>query len=291
MWVYLYPSNTETPLKAAYIGIPSPTSIVLDKNSITLTTIWDTEQLTATIEPSICDKSITWSSDDTTIATVDTSWLVTCVTPWDCTITATTVNGLTATCAVWQWWLPSAYQEVEYIENSSAWPRIDLTHIPTAKTMWQAKFMNLVQTWYVIYWYYAWSDSKDYRLFNAANQIYYDIGSPRVNWSTLTQNVVYEWEIGNFYVKDIPTQSNLVSRSAVSSYTWTHSMTLNHSYADSANSCNRWYYVKIYEDNVLIRDMIPCYRIADWEVWMYDLVAWEFHTNQWSWSFTKWNDV
>lgn len=110
MWVYLYPNNTETELKNAYIWIPFPESIVLDKSSISLTTIWQTEQLTATIEPTISDHSITWSSDDTTIATVSTTGLVTCVTPWECTITATTVNGLTASCSVDdnQWWQPWA---------------------------------------------------------------------------------------------------------------------------------------------------------------------------------------
>ena len=90
----------EHELKNAYIGIPNPTSIVLDKSSIRLTTVWQTEQLTATIEPTISDHSVTWSSDDTTVATVSTSWLVTCVTPWIATITATTSNGLTATCGV-----------------------------------------------------------------------------------------------------------------------------------------------------------------------------------------------
>lgn len=99
-----------TAISNAYIGIPSPESITLDKSSITLTTIWQTEQLTATIEPTISDHSITWSSDDTTVATVSTTGLVTCVTPWECTITATTVNGLTASCSVndnqsWQPWI------------------------------------------------------------------------------------------------------------------------------------------------------------------------------------------
>ena len=110
MGVYLYPNNTETELKNAYIWIPNPTSIVLDKSSIILTTIWQTEQLTATLTPTPCDQSITWSTSDGTIATVSTSWLVTCVTPWECTITATTVNNLTATCGVTDqsWWQPTA---------------------------------------------------------------------------------------------------------------------------------------------------------------------------------------
>ena len=140
MWVYLYPSNTETPLKEAYIGIPSPTSIVLDKSSISLTTIWQTEQLTATIEPTVSDHSVTWSSDDTTIATVSTTGLVTCVTPWECTITATTVNGLTASCSVennqgWQPWV-----------NTIAY--YDFNNQSLADTSWN----NNDATWYNWTW-------------------------------------------------------------------------------------------------------------------------------------------
>lgn len=291
MWVYLYPNNTETEISNAYIGIPSPESITLDKNSISLTTIWQTEQLTATFTPDVCDKSVTWSSDDTTVATVSTSWLVTCVTPWTCTITATTVNGLTASCSVAEWRLPSIYQEVEYIENSSSWPWIDLWHKPTDQTMSQIKFRNLVSTWYVDFGFYAWNDSADYRLFNLWTNIWWDIKSSRLRWGTLAQNVDYEWELWNNYVKDLVTSSNLLSGSTVSSYTATYNMTLNHSYVDGQNSCNRWYYVKIYENNVLIRDMIPCYRKNDTEIWMYDAENGVFYTNSWSWAFTKWPDI
>lgn len=96
-------------LKNAYIWELLPTSITLDKSSISLTTIWQTEQLTATVEPEDAPrKTVTWSSDDTTVATVSTTGLVTCVTPWTCTITATTVNGLTASCEVSGWWAPWA---------------------------------------------------------------------------------------------------------------------------------------------------------------------------------------
>lgn len=267
------------------------TAISLDKSSISLTTVWQTEQITATLTPADTTSTVTWSSSDTTVATVDNTWLVTCVTPWECTITATTSNGLTATCEVAQWWLPNTYQEVEYIENTSSWPRIDLWHIPTSKTMWQIKFRNLVQTWYVIYGYYAWADSSDYRLFNASNRIYFDIWSSRISWSSLNQNVDYEFEIWNFYVKDIPTQTNLISGSSISSFTGTHNMTLNHSYADAANSCNRWYYVKIYENSTLVRDLVPCYRKLDSVIWMYDLENWTFYTNSGTGTFTKWPDV
>lgn len=78
------------------------TWVSLDKNSLSLTTVWQTEQLTATVLPNdASDKSVTWSSSNTSIATVSNTWLVTCVTPWSCTITVTTNDwGYTATCSV-----------------------------------------------------------------------------------------------------------------------------------------------------------------------------------------------
>lgn len=98
MWVYFYPSNTETELQNAYIWeYVDVTSLTLDKSSISLTTVWQTNQLTATTVPAWA--TVTWSSSDTTIATVSNTWLVTCVTPWNCTITATSF-GVTATCSV-----------------------------------------------------------------------------------------------------------------------------------------------------------------------------------------------
>lgn len=38
-------------------------------------------------------------------------------------------------------------------------------------------------------------------------------------------------------------------------------------------------------------NFVPCYRKADWEVWVYDLVNDVFYTNQWSWAFKKWPPV
>lgn len=125
MWIYVYPNNTETEITNLYVGIPFPESITLDKNSITLTTIGQTEQLTATLTPTPCDQSITWSSDAPRIATVDQNWLVTCEIPWTATITATTVNGLTASCSVWQWWQPWAntllYYKLDYDYTDYLW--------------------------------------------------------------------------------------------------------------------------------------------------------------------------
>ncbi len=65
-------------------------------------TIGETHQLTATVLPSDADNNaVTWSSSNTSVATVSSTGLVTAVAAGNATITVTTVDGnKTATCAV-----------------------------------------------------------------------------------------------------------------------------------------------------------------------------------------------
>ena len=54
----------------------------------------------------------------------------------------------------------------------------------------------------------------------------------------------------------------------------------------------RVYYCKITDKTWdIIREFIPCYRKSDDVIWMYDLANWQFYTNAWDWTFTKWPNV
>ncbi|MDO5555786.1 MAG: Ig-like domain-containing protein [Clostridia bacterium] len=76
------------------------TSINLDKNSLTLTEN-SSGKLTATIIPSdSTNKSLTWSSSNTTVATVNSEGKVTAKSVGKATITVSTANNKTATCDV-----------------------------------------------------------------------------------------------------------------------------------------------------------------------------------------------
>ena len=79
----------------------SVTGVTLSQTELTLYT-GGTATLTATVEPSdATDKTVTWSSSDKAVATVDGSGNVTAVSPGTATITATTTDGSkTATCTV-----------------------------------------------------------------------------------------------------------------------------------------------------------------------------------------------
>lgn len=72
-------------------------SITLNKSSMDLT-VDDSQQLTATTTPA--GAQVTWKPSDSSIATVDSSGKVTAIKEGTCTITATTTDGLTATCTV-----------------------------------------------------------------------------------------------------------------------------------------------------------------------------------------------
>ena len=78
-----------------------PTGVTLDQNAVSLK-IGSTYELSATVGPgNAVDKSVIWSSSDTSVATVDNTGLVTVVGPGTAVITVkTVVGGLTASCVV-----------------------------------------------------------------------------------------------------------------------------------------------------------------------------------------------
>ena len=86
---------------AVTVNPVSVTGVSLNKTSTTLA-IGGSETLTATVSPAnATNKSVTWKSSNTSVATVDSNGKVTAVKDGSATITVTTVDGSkTATCAV-----------------------------------------------------------------------------------------------------------------------------------------------------------------------------------------------
>ena len=84
-----------------YSGSINPTSVSLNHNAVSIT-IEDQQQLSATVAPWYAtNKSVAWTSSDETVATVDSTGLVTSVGVGSATITVTTVAGArTDTCSV-----------------------------------------------------------------------------------------------------------------------------------------------------------------------------------------------
>ena len=80
----------------------SVTGVTLDKTTLEITVGDPDVKLTATVAPdNATEKSVNWSSNAESVATVDASGKVTAVAPGDATITVTTTDGgKTATCVV-----------------------------------------------------------------------------------------------------------------------------------------------------------------------------------------------
>ena len=85
------------------VSIPVPVSSVsVTPSSVTLTKAGETTQLSASVSPSNADnKSVTWSTDNSAVATVNSSGVVTAVANGSCNITARTADGgKTSSCKV-----------------------------------------------------------------------------------------------------------------------------------------------------------------------------------------------
>jgi hypothetical protein len=189
--------------------------------------------------------------------------------------------------------LPSSYQEVEYIQGSGSqyidtWLKPNLTH--SLKYEWSFNYSNVTTRqvngiqWFRYIWVVNW---------------YYQIAE----WQTWHTNIVATPNRFNeFIVKFFPT-NKLQYQIEWVSYNWNSYETYSEDYSNTWNisifSLNGWLlpssckikYRKIYIDEVLQRDFVPCYRKSDSVIWMYDLVNNQFYTNSWTGIFTKGSDV
>lgn len=90
----------ENKLSFVSMGTVAPQKITLNKTSVKMTA-GATATLKATISPAgVANKKITWSSSNSSVATVSSSGKVTSKTPGKAVITARTSNGKTAKCTV-----------------------------------------------------------------------------------------------------------------------------------------------------------------------------------------------
>lgn len=86
-------------------AVPEAEAVTLDKTSEELVTSHkdtgdSTLQLTAVVTPEQADQTVTWTSSDEAVATVDANGLVTALTYGKTVITAKTANGLSASCEI-----------------------------------------------------------------------------------------------------------------------------------------------------------------------------------------------
>lgn len=182
--------------------------------------------------------------------------------------------------------LPNTYQEVEYI-TSSGTQYID-TWLSASNTL-AFEFDIIPNTSYIseyaIIWNY-WSANALFLSFYQSKYRFHNWGS-YTDWPTVTS-----WKVSIRLDNTWFTVGSVFTALAAwSNYGWSWHIFL----FDTANHNKRWIFslceVKVYNSWNLLMDLVPCYRISDSVVWMYDLVGESFYTNAWTWTFTKWDDV
>lgn len=225
--------------------------IVLNSNSIHLTTVWQTYQLIASKNPSdaIEPISISWSSSNTSIATVNNSWLVTCVTPWDCTITATdTIWWYTATCSVSIIHVTWVSLSDSYISLSTIWQTYQLTATITPSN---ATNQNV-----------TWSSS--------------DTSVATVDWTWLVTCVT----LGSCTITVTTQDWWYTATCSVVSLVTTTDYTINANYTNSSSNITYYYWVKF---TALKSGKIKA-------VWFYWNAYWTLRIAQWAYASVSWTE-
>ena len=109
---------------------------------------------------------------------------------------------------------------------------------------------------------YNSNDSDDWRFFFFGTALYYDfIRQRNSKGKSFPMSAAEEWEVGNYYIKNTASGTYLINASTQTFSSRPDNMYIYHSggvgAGESGNDYGQIWYVKIYKNNVLVRDFIP----------------------------------
>ena len=109
---------------------------------------------------------------------------------------------------------------------------------------------------------YNSNDADDWRFFFFSDSLYYDFITKRTaKGKSFPMSAAEEWEVGNYYIKDTASGTYLINASTQTFSSRPDNMYLYHSggvgAGESGNDYGQIWYIKIYKNNVLVRDFIP----------------------------------
>lgn len=190
--------------------------------------------------------------------------------------------------------LPIGYQEVVYIESSwtqyiDTWIKLNQDSVAELVIDWvqnntskifgsrtsatSNNFSVITWTWWLV------TDFQSYQPNRLSVPVEQVSGKVKVK---ISNKKLIIWENS----KTVSSYSNFTTpwNAYIFDCSWTYP-------AGYIQASVKLYSCKIWQWEELIRDFVPCYRIFNWEVWLYDLVSNTFYTNAWTWEFTKWADI
>ena len=171
------------------------------------------------------------------------------------------------------------YIPIDYVEFTGS-QYIDLGVKPKSTLRSQIKCMPNGNIGGVIYGVIssATGDTNDYRFFNASGYCYLDFpNGSRISGGSIASGGIYELEIGNYYVKDLKTNSYILSGSSVSFSEQSSTLKLFRDDLGSSNSSGRIYYLRIWDGDTLIRDFVPVVSTLNNQIGLFDRVNNKFY--------------
>ena len=189
--------------------------------------------------------------------------------------------------------LPHEYQEVEYIESTGTqW--IDTGYKPDSNTSIEMKAESTSMSNLALYCARTDYTQDTYTAFLVNGE------QLRVDYGTI-QNTIASYSRNNFHIYKqdknlIYVDNNYVTSLSSASFITSYNMYLFASHRGTENLDNigktlKVYYAKIWDNGVMVRNMIPCYRKSDGKIGMYDTVNNVFYNNQGTSTFLKGEDV
>ncbi len=141
----------------------------------------------------------------------------------------------------------------EYIEkDSSHTGKINLDYVWKTNTKMQFKFYSTNNGGGGMIGEAGMPDNNDCRVFFASTSAYFDYGSDRITWSSNGRvNRLYEYEYGNYYIKNMVTSA--IKTGTTFSTNRTNALILG----NGSNDRFRTYYLKFYDGDTLVKDFIP----------------------------------
>lgn len=187
--------------------------------------------------------------------------------------------------------LPSAYQEVEYIQSSGTQYIILPNNLNCDSFELECQYLDSVGEQCVI-GDYSSGDNR-WEIFCNTNRPYYNIWTTYNSQSTTAGTISavmrailnYSYTSNELVVTD-GTNTNTISKTlnAQPKYLFT--------YAPSSYLAKvKVFSLKFSKNGSIILNMIPCYRKSDNVIGLYDLVGKQFYTNQGTGTFLKGNNV
>lgn len=109
---------------------------------------------------------------------------------------------------------------------------------------------------------YNSNDSDDWRFFFFSDSLYYDFITKRTaKGKSFPMSAAEEWEVGNYYIKNTASGTYLINGSTQTFSSRPDHMYIYHSggvgAGESGTDYGQIWYIKIYKNDVLVRDFIP----------------------------------